>query len=778
MVTTQSIDARVRDLLARMTLDEKLAQMGGLWVSDLIDEQKAFVAAKAQTAVPDGIGQISRIGAASLLPPDQSAALANTIQKYLVEQTRLGIPAIVHEEGCAGYMARGATSFPHAIGLASTWEPDLVAELAQVIRTQMRAVGAHHALAPVLDVARDPRWGRVEETFGEDPYLVTQIGNAYIRGVQSDDIAHGVVATGKHFAGHGWPEGGRNWGIVRVPEREFREIFLTPFWAAIKEAGIASMMNAYHELDGVPCGSSKELMVDLLREEMGFDGVVVSDYFTLDALVNYHRVAVDAQDAARQGIEAGIDIELPAWKYYHAPLREAVESGQVEISLVDAAVTRVLRMKFQLGLFENPYVDDGKALEVFNTPEQRDLSLRVAEKSIVLLKNDGLLPLPADLKSVAVIGPSADSIRLLQGGYHYPSHLEGLFLTEVNTDVPTNPAHGLDASNIWEHFPVSVSVLVGIRAAISPATQIHYAPGCEVNSDDTSGFAEAVAAAQQAQVAVVVVGGRSGLAPHCTCGESIDRAELGLPGVQQQLVEAIHATGTPVVVVLLNGRPYALPWIAEHIPAVVEAWLPAQEGGTAVAHVLFGKANPGGKLPMTFPRDPGQLPLYYNHKPSGCRSHWQGDYIDMSVTPLFPFGHGLSYTQFAYSNLQITPEAVAPTGTVTISIDVKNTGPREGDEVVQLYLSDRAGSVTRPVRELKGFKRITLQPGETKTVIFKVPVTHLAFYNRAMEVVVEPGAVDVMVGSSSADIRASGTFEITGSVTPVEQTFTTPVEVR
>jgi beta-glucosidase len=348
----------------------------------------------------------------------------------------------------------------------------------------------------------------------------------------------------------------------------------------------------------------------------------------------------------------------------------------------------------------------------------------------------------------------------------------------VNSDMPTNPVQGLDAANIREHFPVSVSVLAGIRAALSPGTQIHYAPGCAINSDDTSGFAEAVAAAKRAQVAVVVVGGRSGLAPHCTCGESIDRAGLGLPGVQQQLVEAIYATGTPVVVVLLNGRPYALPWIAEHIPAVVEAWLPAQEGGTAIANVLLGKANPGGRLPMTFPRDPGQLPLYYNHKPSGCRSHWQGDYIDMSVTPLFPFGHGLSYTQFAYGNLQIAPRQVAPTAAVTISVDVKNTGACEGDEVVQLYLSDRVGSVSRPVRELKGFKRITLQAGEKKTVAFKVPVTHLAFYNRAMDIVVEPGAVDVMVGSSSVDIRVSGEFEITGDVTQVERTFTTEVEVR
>ena len=435
-------------------------------------------------------------------------------------------------------------------------------------------------------------------------------------------------------------------------------------------------------------------------------------------------------------------------------------------------------MKVQLGLFESPYVDDGRVIEIFNTPEQRALSLTAAEKSIVLLKNDGgLLPLPADLQSIAVIGPSADSIRLLQGDYHYPSHMESIFASESHTDAP-NPMQNLRAMNIQEHFPPSVSVLAGIQAAIAPTTRIHYAPGCDVNSADTSGFTEAVAAAQQAQVAVVVLGDRSGLGRDCTCGESLDTAGLDLPGVQQQLVEAIHATGTPVVVVLLTGRPYALPWIAEHIPAVIEAWLPAQEGGTAIANVLFGKVNPGGKLPMTFPRHVGQLPMYYNHKPSGGRTHWRGDYVDMSVKPLFPFGHGLSYTTFAYSHLRITPEQVAPTGTVTISIDVQNSGPRAGDEVVQLYLSDRVGSVARPVRELKGFKRITLQPGETKTVIFTVPVTCLAFYDREMQVVVEPGAVDVMVGSSSADLRASGEFEITGQVTPVERTYTTGVEVR
>lgn len=775
-MTGKTDDTSARDLLDRMSLDEKLAQLGSIWVTDLINENRTFDMHKAQTVISSGIGQIARIGTSSLLLPDKSAGLANAIQKFLVEHTRLGIPAMVHEEACAGYMARGATTFPQAIGLAATWDPDVISEMACVIRTQMRAVGAHHALAPVLDVARDPRWGRVEETFGEDPYLITQIGTAYIKGIQSEDLRYGVAATGKHFAGHGWAEGGRNWSPVRIPDREFREVFLTPFWAAIKEANVASIMNAYHELDGVPCGSSKELLVDLLRGEMGFDSLVVADYFTLDALLNYHRVAVDAEDVARLGIEAGIDIELPVLSYYRDPLRQAVESGKVDIALVNAAVERVLQMKFRLGLFENPYVDEGRVVEVYNTPEQSALSLKLAEESIVLLKNDAhVLPLSPTLTSIAVIGPSADSSRLLQGDYHYPSHLDGTVVTDA--DNP-NPAQDLENINFAEHFNPSVSVLEGIKAALSPDTQVLYAQGCEINGDDVSGFEAAVAAAKQAQVAVVVVGGRSGLAKHCTCGETIDRANLDLPGVQQQLVEAIHATGTPVVVVLLNGRPYGIPWIVEHIPAIVEAWLPAQEGGTAIANVLFGKTNPGGKLPMTFPRSSAQLPLYYNHKPSGGRTHWQVDYIDMSVSPLFPFGHGLSYTDFAYSGLQISPAEASPTGTVLISVDVQNTGAVTGDEVVQLYLSDRIGSVTRPVKELKGFKRLTLQPGEKKTLTFMVPVSHLGFYNRGMEYVVEPGTVDVMLGSSSADIRVQGTFEITGQVTKVEHTFTTGVQVR
>ncbi|MBI5960479.1 MAG: glycoside hydrolase family 3 C-terminal domain-containing protein [Chloroflexi bacterium] len=776
--STRSIDERVADLLSQMSLDEKIAQLAGVWITDMIDSQRAFLPDKAAGKIPHGIGHISRIGAASLLKPAGSAALANQIQRYLIENTRLGIPGVVHEESCAGYLARGATTFPQAIGLGASWEPELIEEMTKVIRLQMRAVGAHHTLAPVLDVARDARWGRVEETFGEDPYLISRMGCAYIKGIQNDDLRQGIAATAKHFVGYAMSEGGMNWAPAHISLRELWDVYLLPFLAAIQETKVATVMNAYHEMDGIPCGASKELLTDILRGQMGFDGVLVSDYFTINALYTYHGIAHNAEEAAQIAMEAGIDIELPALDCYGEPLRRAVEQGKVSMALIDTAVSRGLRIKFELGLFEQPYVDAGYAPEVFNTPEQRALSLKLAQKSMVLLKNvDNLLPLPANLESVAVIGPSADSIRALQGDYHYPSHMEGVFIADVNMDSP-NPMQDIHGDSILDHFPPSVSVLEGIKQTVSSQTKVYYAQGCELIGNDTSGFEEAIQAAKKAKVAIVVVGEKSGLAKGCTTGESIDRADVGLPGVQQQLVEAIYATGTPVIVVLTNGRPLAIPWIAEHVPAVLVGWLPAQEGGTAIADVLFGVANPGGKLPMSFPRSSAQIPVFYSHKPSGGRSHWHGDYCDMPTSPQFPFGHGLSYTCFEYSNLSISPDQVGAHDTVTISLDVKNIGSRQGDEVVQLYLHDCIGSVTRPVKELKGFIRLTLQPQESQTVTFHVPAAQIGFLNLDMAFVVEPGQVEVMVGSSSEDIRLSGQFEITGPVTPVDRVFVTPVEVK
>lgn len=775
--STLPLQERVNHLMAEMTVKEKVAQLWGVWATELVDGDRQFVAEKAQAMIPDGVGQISRLGALAMLPPEQTAPTANAIQKFLLEQTRLGIPAVIHEESCAGYLAYGATTFPQAIGLAATWEPDLVQEMADIIRQQMRAVGAHHTLAPVLDIARDPRWGRLEETLGEDPFLISALGNAYIKGMQGDDWTQGIIATAKHFVGYGWSEGGMNWAPAHIPERELREVFLTPFAAAIKDANIGSVMNAYHEMDGVPCGSSQELLVDLLRDELGFDGVLVSDYFTINMLVEYHHLTDDKAEAARMALEAGMDVELPAADCYGQPLLEAIEAGRIDIGLVDACVTRILRQKFQLGLFENPYVDTDKVTEVYNSAAPRELSRKLAQKSIVLLKNkDDLLPLSDDLTSIAVIGPCADSVRLLQGDYHYPSHLEGIL--NLNDDLETPSPHLQQVMENWdEQFPPSTTVLAGIRAKVSPQTAVKYAQGCQILDDDRSGFEEAVAAAKGADVAVVVVGDKSGLGIGSTTGEAIDRATLHLPGVQQALVKAIHATGTPTVVVLVNGRPYTLPWIKQQVPAILEAWLPAEEGGAAVADVLFGDVNPGGKLPVSFPEAVGQIPVYYNHKPSGGRSHWYGQYMDMSADPLFPFGHGLSYTQFDYSDLQISPLEAGPADTVTIQVTIKNVGAAAGDEVVQLYLNDPIATVTRPVQELKGFKRLTLAPGARKTVTFQLDVRQMAFYDRQMNYVVEPGTIEVMVGSSSKDIRLRGTFEITGAATGVEQVFFTPVAV-
>jgi beta-glucosidase len=746
---THPVEDRVSDLLSRMTLDEKLAQLSAVWVFELLDDG-ALSPEKAQAQLGDGIGQITRPAGATSLEPAASAKLANSIQAFLVENTRLGIPAIVHEECCSGYMARGATCFPQIIGLASTWEPELAERMTSAIKTQMRTVGAHQGLSPVLDVTRDPRWGRVEETFGEDPYLVSRMGVSYVKGLQGTDLKHGVVATGKHFVAYGLSEGGRNCAPVHLATRELHEVFLMPFEAAIREANLASIMNAYHELDGVPCGASRELLTELLRGRLGFDGIVVSDYFAIRQLLTFHHVVQDDGEAANLALEAGIDIELPGRDCYGQPLRGAVQNGTVDESLIDQAVRRVLRTKFSLGLFENPTVDAGQVAQIFDLPEPRTLAREIAQKSIVLLKNEGnLLPLQQGLSSIAIIGPNADSARSMFGDYSYPAHIEMMMG---------------DRPDLYASVP---SVLDGIKRQVSPETRVHFAQGCDVSDESRHGFAEAVAVAQEADVAILVLGGRSGLTLSSTCGEARDRADIGLPGVQKELVQAVHATGTPVVAVLINGRPPAIPWIAEHVPAILEAWLPGEEGGSAIADVLLGRCTPGGKLPITLPRSAGQIPVYYSHKPSGGRSQWYGDYVSSSAKPLFPFGYGLSYTRFTLDNLRIAPHKVDANGDVQISVDIENSGERTGDEVVQLYVRLKGRSVTRPVKELKGFKRVTLGPGEKRTVTFTLAVSQLGFYNREMTFAVEPGAVGVMVGNSSDDTRLTGEFDVVGETTDV-----------
>ncbi|HEY62980.1 MAG TPA: beta-glucosidase [Caldilineae bacterium] len=779
----QPIEKRVDDLLKRMTLEEKVAQLGSYWSYSLIGPDGLDVN-KMQRLIGKGIGQITRVGGALNVTPEKSAQLTNEIQRFLVEETRLGIPAIIHEECLSGYMAYGATAFPQIIGVAATWDPDLVERMATVIREQMLAVGARQGLAPVLDVARDPRWGRTEETYGESPYLVARMGSAYVKGLQGDDLRRGVIATGKHFLGYSASEGGMNWAPTHIPQRELYEVFARPFEAAIRTAGLASIMNAYSELDGVPCGVSKEVLTDLLRGRLGFQGFVVSDYMTISTAFSYHHIAKDLQDAAVQALKAGLDLELPAVEGYGELLLDAVRKGLVSEAELDQAVRRVLEAKFRLGLFENPYADPGRIPEVYGRSEHRALAREIAVKSLVLLKNEGqLLPLRKDLKSIAIIGPNANSVRNLFGDYSYTVHIEAL-LEILRTGALEVPGSDEDTRRVLEEMFKKLvtaesaeafareaygakSILEAIRETVSEDTEVLYAKGCEITDTSTGGFAEAVEAARKADVAIMVLGGRSGLDVKSTSGEARDRADLGLPGVQQQLLEAVYETGTPVVLVLVDGRPLAIKWAAEHIPAILHAWVPGEEGGPAVASVLFGDASPGGRLPISVPRSVGQVPVYHYHKPSGGRSHWLGDYVEESTKPLFPFGFGLSYTKFEYSHLRLSSPQVDSRGSIEISVDVENVGQARGDEVVQLYLHDREADVTRPVRELAGFKRITLDPGQLCTVTFTVHMSQLAYYNREMKFVVEPGYVDVMVGSSAEDIRLRGEFEITGDVVEV-----------
>ncbi len=770
-----SIEQRANKLISQMTLDEKLAQIGSCWMFDLqsngeLDNEIISVKLK------HGIGQITRVAGASTLIPVNAAKASNQLQKFLVEKTRLGIPAIIHEECCLGAMQLGGTMYPQMLGLASTFQPELAEAMTKEIRKQLLAIGARQGLAPVLDVARDPRWGRVEETFGEDPTLVSHFGMAYIRGLQSDDLSNGVIATGKHFIGHSLSQGGLNCAPVHMGMREVYDVYLAPFQAAIRDAKLASIMNAYPELDGEVVAASRRILTDLLRGHLGFDGVVVSDYEAVVMLHNFHAVAADKACAASMALNAGIDVELPSVVCYGDPLKSVLEHGDIKIEVLDTAVRRHLVKKIELGLFENPYVDEGKVLEVFETSEQRELARELARKSMVLLKNDGLLPLSKTIKTLAVIGPNADDGRNQLGDYSY-SAMSQLMRSTI-------PEHSTYAEMDLLEIPAQdiriTTVLQGIQAALSADTKVFYARGCDNLAGDTSAIKEAVDIAKQADAVVLVLGDRSGLTPDCTTGETRDSSDLKLPGVQEDLAKALLATGKPVAVILITGRPYVLSTLAEGANAILEAWLPGEEGGSAVADILFGDANPSGKLPITFPRSAGQIPVFYNAKPTGTKSHWHIDYVSEKVTPLYPFGFGLSYTSFEYKDLTIRQKQAMAGEVVDISLQVSNIGTVAGADVIQLYIHDEFASSPRPIKELKAYQHLMLKPGETRNVTFHLPVNQLAFYDVDLNLIIEAGKINVMVGSSSQDIHLCAEFEITGEKKMVvkDRVFICPVSVK
>lgn len=742
----QPVEARVADLLGRMTLEEKVAQTLGLWKRKerITEDDGRFSPARAAEVLRNGIGQLARPSELRdqpkriVLGPRENAVFVNAVQKWLVENTRLGIPALTHEEALHGLAAPKGTNFPIPIALASSWDPALVERVMSAAALEARARGTHEVLSPVIDLARDPRWGRTEETYGEDPYLVSRMGVAAIRGYQgtSQTLARDkVFATAKHFAVHGPHEGGINTAPGNYSERIVRDQYLFPFEAAVTEAGVMAVMPSYNEVDGVPSHKNRWLLERVLRQEWGFRGMVVSDYYAIDQLASRHGVAADVADAARQALAAGVDIELPDPQAYDR-LVELVRSGRVAESTLDRAVARLLRAKFLAGLFEDPYVDPERAERVSNGPEHQALALEAARRSIILLKNDGnRLPLDRKkIRTIAVIGPNAKGVRL--GGYS------------------SDPGRGVD-------------ILQGIRDQAGAGVRVLYAEGVRITEHEPNWsadkvvfgepalnrrrIAEAVAAARQADVAVVVVGTNESTSREAwSDGHLGDVADLHLTSQQDDLVDAVRAAGKPVVVVLINGRPLAVTHVAETVPAILEGFYLGQEGGTAVAEVLFGDVNPGGKLPISVPRHVGQLPVYYDRKPTSFRS-----YLDMTREPLFPFGHGLSYTTFKLDNVKVDPLKIGPAGRATVTVDVTNTGAHAGDEVVQLYVHDRVASVTRPVKELRGFERVSLTPGEKKTVRFTLGPEALRFTNEQMSRVVEPGLVDVMVGTSSVGLTTA-----------------------
>ena len=742
-------EERVRDLLGRMTLEEKAAQMMCVWqrkAETLLDDRGDFDLAKAKASFKEGygLGQVGRPSDAGTTPttPEKGkrarahAELTNAIQKFFIENTRLGIPVVFHEECLHGLAGVGATSFPQPIGLAATFDPQLVESLYAMTAEQARSRGTHQALTPVVDVARDPRWGRVEETFGEDPYLVSRLGVAAIRGFQGDGSFRDkkrVMATLKHFVAHGMPEAGQNCAPVNVSMRELREVFLRPFKEAVQEAGAVSVMASYNEVDGIPSHANRWLLRDVLRGEWGFTGFVVSDYYAIWELAERtdthgHFVAHDKKEACTLAVRAGVNIELPEPDCY-LHLVELVHDGVLQESELDDLVAPMLLGKFRMGLFDDAYVDPDEAERIATADGSRRLALQAARETITLLKNDGgVLPLDRErIRSIAVIGPNAN--RPLLGGYSgTPSH--------------------------------TVSVLEGIRHRAGDQVRVLHADGCGITvggswaedavvaSDpetDRRQIAEAVEVATQADVIVLAIGGNEQTSREAWSLKHLgDRTSLDLIGRQDELVDAMVATGKPVVALLFNGRPLSIAHLSEHVSGILECWYLGQECGHAVADVLFGDVNPSGKLPISVPRSVGHLPVFYNHKPSARRG-----YLFDDVSPLYPFGFGLSYTTFTVDNVRLAQEAIGRDESAHVLADVTNSGAREGTEVVQMYIRDRVSSVTRPVKELKGFKKISLRPGETSIVDLEITPDSLAFYDVDMRYVVEPGEFAIMVGTSS-----------------------------
>ncbi|GIM93727.1 beta-glucosidase family protein [Paractinoplanes toevensis] len=767
------VPERVRLLLAAMTVEEKVAQLGSRWVgNDMQDSgdeapstepeetlnvapmQDVFAASGTvplSEASRNGLGHLTRVYGSVPLTVEEGAAEVIRQQRVVLGNSRLGIPAIVHEECLTGFTAFGATVYPAAIAWGATFDPELVERMAASIGRDMAALGIHQGLSPVLDVVRDYRWGRVEETIGEDPYLVALLGAGYVRGLQSA----GVLATLKHFAGYSASRGARNHGPVSMGRRELLDVILPTFETAVREAGAASVMNSYSDVDGVPAGADPWLLTEVLREQWGFTGTVVSDYWAVPFLATMHRIADTMDDAGLQALAAGIDVELPDTLGFGEGL-----IGKVPEELIDRAAGRLLTQKIELGLLDAGWTPEGSVANAgqvdLDSPANRALAREMAEKSVILLDPGSSLPLDPELRKVAVVGPAAADPRTFMGCYAFPNHV-----------LPRYPGVGLGIA-----VPTAVDALRQELAA-----EVVHEPGCTVTGDDRSGFAAAVEAARGADVCIAMVGDLAGLFGHGTSGEGCDADELRLPGVQGELLQALLDTGTPVVVVVVSGRPYALGEVAGRAAALVQAFMPGEEGASAIAGMLTGRVQPGAKLPVQIPKTPGGQPGTYLQPVLGAEN---SGVSNLDPTPLFPFGHGRSYTTFEVDDLRISEARVPTDGEFTVTVRVRNTGERPGDEVVQLYLRDVVAQVTRPVKQLTGFARVPLEPGEAKDVRFKVHTDRTAFTARDLRRIVEPGELEIMVGTSAGDLPCRGSVTLTGAIreTGRNRVLITPVEVE
>lgn len=804
----QPVEKRVEDLLSRMTLEEKAAQLcGDLPTSFLVDGKVSVQALREK--FPDGHGRFTQYSMAGIVDPVQIAEISNALQHYFVEETRLGIPVALQTENLCGYPAAGGTLFPAQINVGSTWEPELAEEMTRVIGQESRAVGINSAMSPVIDVARDPRWGRTYETYGEDSYLTSQMGIHYIKGMQADKT-DGVACIAKHFLGYAATQGGLNCAAARINDRELYEVFATPFEAAANEADVSGMMANYGEIDGMCVGANPKISRTLLRDTMHFRGMLTSDGAAIMKMYNFFHLAQSYPEAGLLAKKGGLDTEIPVGGAFRR-LPDYVRAGALDEALLDESVRRVLTIKFEYGLFENPYVDVDKVRAAMTSPQKAALSEKIAGDSLILLKNDGTLPLKKGAK-LAVIGPHADNMRYPISGYTYPSYIEMMSAgAKGDSSVSFNGIADEAAAKTAEQNPFAAMLdmfsdedrarltdlptllaSLGCRSlkdVLSDRFDVTYAQGCPIMERDTAGIPEAVRAAQESDVVILALGGNCGWV-NVTGGEGKDRSTLELPGVQEQLLEAVCATGKPVVVVLYGPGVFGVNYAAEHAAAILQAWMPGASAGKVVADVLDGTRNPGGHLTFTIPRHVGQLPLYYDHKTgSGYSSGadggygsaiFTGGYVDGSDRPLYYFGHGLSYTTFALTEARLDSREAPTDGTIRARCTLTNTGSVAGDQVVQLYYRFNGAHVARPNQQLVGFVRVSLQPGEAKEITFELNAAQLGYYNEDMAFVVEPGPAELRFGTTSEKADAVLPFALTGPARDVmgRRSYTCAVSVK